>query len=151
MALTNQHIQQPGWTNLSEGRPRITSRPCSRHTTRRAVNVTYRLSNTNIARSNSLTVVGSAAAGALPMPSDKGRNYANAKPAAFPWSLLSSPYDKDISSVALPALLGGMLEPFINAFNAGRACPGHTCPRVRLAVRARWPATAHIVAPIRFG
>lgn len=54
------------------------------------------------------------------MPSDKGRSDAIAKPAAFPWSLLSSPYDKDIRSVALPALLGGMLEPFINAFNAGR-------------------------------
>lgn len=34
-------------------------------------------------------------------------------------SIFSSPYDRDIRGVALPALLGSFLEPIINLVNAG--------------------------------
>ncbi len=61
------------------------------------------------------------------------------QPSQGPFSgLLWSPYDKEIAAVGLPALLGLMIEPLMNAFSTGAsALRAHWAPRFSLRRVAR--------------
>lgn len=65
-----------------------------------------------------VTAAASAAAGELEHP--------GARPRPLEWlkNKLSSPYDQEIFSVAMPAFAGLALEPVVSAFNAGKAGRG---------------------------